>query len=308
MKTGNISSENLAASVLVVPPLARSPDLSLNRPENSKLIAHIENGGATTLLYGGNANFYHIALSEYAATLDFLGEAVHSDTWLIPSAGPDYGRLMDQAPMLRDRRFPTAMVLPNTSPGTVTGTMTALRRFAERFQHPIILYVKTRNYLPPESIAKLVRDKVVFAVKYAVVCPDPGRDDYLQQLQEHISARYIVSGLGELPAVVHLQQYDLVSFTTGSGAIAPRASNALLRALKEKDYDQAQAIRDAFLPLEDFRNRISPIRVLHEAVRLCEIADTGPILPFLHNLDEDDHADVQIAAQGLLAYEQPHAT
>lgn len=304
MKTGIVSSKDLAASVLVVPPLARNPDLSLNGPENRKLITHIENGGVSTLLYGGNANFYHIPLSEYAGTLDFLAGAVCPDTWLIPSAGPDYGRLMDQALILRERDFPTAMTLPNSSPGTTAGTMTALRRFAERLQRPIILYVKRSDRLPPAAIADLVHDEIVFAVKYAIMCDNPSQDDYLRQLRDHVSADCIVSGLGELPAVVHLREFDLISFTSGSGAIAPRASNALLRALKGQDYQQAEAIRDAFLPLENCRNRISPIRVLHEAVSLCGVAQTGPILPFLHNLEQDDHADVQVAAQQLLAYEQ----
>jgi dihydrodipicolinate synthase/N-acetylneuraminate lyase len=45
----------------------------------------------------------------------------------------------------------------------------------------------------------------------------------------------------------------------------------------------------------------SPIRVLHEAVRLAGIADTGPLLPLLSNLPEADHAKVREAAARLLA-------
>lgn len=304
MKTGKVSPTDLAASVLVVPPLARNPDLTLNRLENKKLISHIEGGGVSTLLYGGNANFYHIPPSEYAETLAFLAQAVGQDTWLIPSAGPDYGRLMDQAPILREMHFPTAMVLPNSSPGTTDGLMSALRRFAEKSQSPIILYVKTADYMSPKAIRRLVDDKIVFAVKYAVICHYPNEDDYLRRLGEHISARHIVSGLGELPAVAHLQKFRLISFTTGSGTIAPRASTALFSALKHKKYRVAQEVCAAFVPLENCRTSINPIRVLHEAVRLCGIADTGPVLPLLHNLDQKDHDKVRIAAQQLLAYEQ----
>ncbi len=56
-----LTPERLAASVLAVPPLCRNSDLSLAEAENAKLIRHIESGGIRTLLYGGNANFYHIA-------------------------------------------------------------------------------------------------------------------------------------------------------------------------------------------------------------------------------------------------------
>ena len=34
----------------------------------------LETGGVRTLMYGGNANFYHLPTSEYAATLDFIAE------------------------------------------------------------------------------------------------------------------------------------------------------------------------------------------------------------------------------------------
>ncbi len=70
----------------------------------------------TTLLYGGNANFYNIGLHEYASMLDALTELAAPGTWVIPSVGPDYGKLLDQAAVLKTRKFPTAMVLPMTFP------------------------------------------------------------------------------------------------------------------------------------------------------------------------------------------------
>jgi hypothetical protein len=36
------------------------------------------------------------------------------------------------------------------------------------------------------------------------------------------------------------------------------------------------------------RNEINPIRVLHDAVRLAGIADTGPLLPLVSPLEESD--------------------
>src|SRR3984957_6618923 len=96
-----LTPERLASSVLAVPPLCRNSDLSVSRTENAKLIRHIESGGIRTLLYGGNANFYHIPLSEYDEVLGYLSEAAGANTLVIPAAGPAYGVMMDQAKIVR---------------------------------------------------------------------------------------------------------------------------------------------------------------------------------------------------------------
>src|SRR6476659_5975325 len=105
----SLTAESLTASVLAVPPLARNADLSLNETENRKLIRHIEAGGVRTLLYGGNANFYHLPLAEYDAVLAYLEHAAGERTLVIPSAGPAFGTMMDQAKVIRRHRFPTVM-------------------------------------------------------------------------------------------------------------------------------------------------------------------------------------------------------
>ena len=51
--------DDLARSVLAVPPLARRADLTLDHAANRALIRHIERGGIATLIYGGNANLYN---------------------------------------------------------------------------------------------------------------------------------------------------------------------------------------------------------------------------------------------------------
>jgi hypothetical protein len=51
---------------MAVPPLARNVDKDdLIAEENRRLIEHMEAGGVRTLLYGGNANLYHVAVSEH---------------------------------------------------------------------------------------------------------------------------------------------------------------------------------------------------------------------------------------------------
>src|SRR5689334_4375772 len=107
-----LANDLLTASVLAVPPLARRADGSIADAENTKLIRHIEAGGVRTLLYGGNANFYHLPLAELDAVLSYLSSAAGSDTLVIPSAGPAYGLSLDQAKVYRKHPFPTVMLLP----------------------------------------------------------------------------------------------------------------------------------------------------------------------------------------------------
>jgi dihydrodipicolinate synthase/N-acetylneuraminate lyase len=308
MKTTPVTAADLSASVLAVPPLARRPDLTLNPEANRALIKHLETGGVTTLMYGGNANFYHLPTSEYAATLDFLTEAAGANSWVIPSAGADYGKLMDQAAILRSRSFPTAMALPFGNPSNDSGVATALRRFADRLGKPIIAYVKGLGYIEPATLGKLARDGVICAIKYAIVRDDPKKDAYLDELVQHVSRDMIISGIGERPAIVHLRDFGLKCFTSGSVCVAPRGSTRILALLKAKRWEDAEKIRAAYIPLEDQRDARGPIRVLHDALTLAGIADMGPMLPMISNLDPSERAAVQAAAAALLAYDRKLAS
>ncbi|MEP7063132.1 MAG: dihydrodipicolinate synthase family protein [Betaproteobacteria bacterium] len=304
MKRGNVTAADLASSVLAVPPLARNDDLSLAEDANRALIAHLQHGGVTTLMYGGNANFYNIGLAEYAPLLDFLAAAVAPDTWVIPSAGPDFGKLMDQARVLRERDFPTAMVLPLGFPATPDGVERGIRAFADAFGKPVIVYIKNDGYLAPAHVERLDRAGCVAAVKYAVVRADPAVDPFLAELVQRFDRTRIVSGIGERPAIVHLRDFGLQAFTSGSVCVAPRGSTALLAALNCHDYATAERVRRAYLPLEDLRDALSPLRVLHEAVTLAGIADMGPMLPMLSNLDVSSHPRVRAAATALLTHDR----
>ena len=304
MKTSPVTPADLSASVLAVPPLARRANLDLDPEANRALIRHLEAGGVRTLMYGGNANFYHLPLSEYAATLDFLAEAAGKDSWVIPSAGADYGKLMDQAAILRGRAFPTAMALPFGNPSNDSGVATALRRFAEKLGNPIIAYVKAMGYIEPATLGALAREGVVCAIKYAIVRDDPSQDAYLDRLVNEVDREIIISGIGERPAIVHLRDFGLKSFTSGTVCVAPRGSMKILAALKAKRNAEAERIRAAYIPLEDQRDARGPIRVLHDAVTLAGIADMGPMLPMISNLDAAERPAVQAAAVALLAHDR----
>src|SRR4051794_20040684 len=97
MDTRAITKARLAESVISVPPLARDAEGKVSRAENQKIVRHIEAGGVNTLLYGGNANFYHLRPSEYRATLSILADIAADGTLVIPSVGPAWGLSMDHA-------------------------------------------------------------------------------------------------------------------------------------------------------------------------------------------------------------------
>ena len=301
MDTRTITPARLASSVVAVPPLARDANERIHKEENTRLIRHLEAGGVNILLYGGNANFYHLRPSEYESVLRMLAESAGPDTLMIPSAGPSYGVSMDQAVVARDFPFPTVMVLPHQGLNTVAGVATGLRRFAEKYGHPIVVYVKQEGYVTPADIARLVRDGCVSWIKYAVVRADPTEDPFLRELLGQVPASLVVSGIGEQPALTHLRDFKVNGFTSGCVCIAPRLSSRFLAAATAGDWTEAGRIRALFKPLEDLRNAINPVRVLHEAVRLAGLADTGPILPLLSGLTAEQTATVGRTACELLA-------
>ena len=147
MITDAITPEILSSSVISVPPLARNADYTLNAAENVKLIRHLEGGGVSTLLYGGNAILYHVAMSEYAELLALLAESAAEESLVIPSVGPAYGTMMDQAAILRDFAFPTAMILPQRDLITSKGVGTAVRKFVEAVERQAVLYIKHDGFI-----------------------------------------------------------------------------------------------------------------------------------------------------------------
>lgn len=310
MKTTPVTPDDLRG-VLPVPPLARRSDerRTIDFAENDRLVRHMAEGGATRFLYGGNAFLHHVTLGEYEDLLAWLA-TFPGDTWAIPSLGPSFGRALDQAPFLRRHRFPCAMALPCADPRDARGLEAGLREIASAAGLGLTLYLKEEASFGSEleagldALARLVDDKVCVAIKYAVVRADPRQDPYLEGLLRRVERRLVVSGIGERPAVVHMQQFGLPGFTTGSGCLAPRLSHDLHRALAAGDGARGEDLRRLFLPLEDERDAKGPARVLHAALDLAGVARTGPIPPFVTALSAAQRAQVEPKARGLLERER----
>lgn len=299
MKTAPFDPAHLSQSVFAVPPLARDASLEIDGDENEKIIRFLEAGGVRSLLYGGNAVLYHTRLSEYEDLLGMLADSASNDTVVVPSIGPSYGLAVDQLDVLADFPFPTVMLLPSRDVVDQKGIASGVRRLAEQLGKPIVLYVKFDRWIDVDLVRSLEADGVISWIKYAVVRDDPSDDDYLRELLDAFPKGRVVSGIGEQPAIVHLRDFGITGFTSGCVCVAPQRSTDMLGAIQSGDDELAEQIRQWFTPLEDLRNEINPIRVLHHAVREARIAETGPLPPMLSDLDDADVRRIAKAVAGM---------
>jgi dihydrodipicolinate synthase/N-acetylneuraminate lyase len=256
----------------------------------------------SSLLYGGNANFYNIALAEYEETLDILEDAAGADTWIIPSVGPFFGNAMDQASILAKRKFPTAMLLPTLAVSTPKGVETAVLKFVEKAGIPAVLYIKDDGYVNLQVVINLVNAGVISWIKYAVVRQDPSTDPLLRSIVDNVDPSIVVGGIGEQPTLAHWHGFGLKTFTSGCVCVAPRRSQELLHALHRGDFVTAESIRSGFERLENLRNSHGPIPVLHAAVSHAGVAQTGPMLPLLSELNDSLHSEIESAAKSTLEW------
>jgi len=305
MRTTPIKPDDLRG-VFAVPPLARRDDgrRSIDPGHNDLIVRHIVEGGITRFIYGGNAFLYHMTLVEYEHLLEWLNN-FNNDLWTIPSVGPSFGRAMDQAQSLRRYKFPCVMMLPCNDPRDAAGLERGYREFAEAANTKLIVYLKEETNLGSDTetgldvVARLVDDGVCVGIKYAVVREDPARDTYLDALLKRVDGRFVISGIGERPAVVHLRDWKLPGFTTGSGCLAPRLSQSLFEACALNAFEEADELRAQFLDHEDLRDRWNPAKVLHASIELAGIAKTGPVPPYLTEVSDIEREQLAPVARAL---------
>ena len=303
MKTTPVTTEDLVRSVISVPPLARTANYELDEQANRRLLSYLHAGGVTTALYGGNANLYNIGTRQFQQLLADLSDWAPADTWLIPSIGPSYGQMLDHLEIVKEHDYPTVMVLPLRTPATPAGTATGIRHAAESFGRPLILYLKWEAYLTTDLVAELAADGLLCGIKYAIVRDDPAEDAYLRDLLAKVDSQLVISGIGERPAITHWRDFGLRSFTSGSVCIGPAQATTLLRLLKAGRFEEAAAMRERFMPFEDLRDSVNPVRVLHHGVTAAEVCETGPLLPLLSGLEAGDAERVAAAAKQLRSSE-----
>ncbi len=296
--------ERLLRGVIAVPPLALRADLTVDAAANRKLGRFLLANGIETLLYGGNANAYHLSLADYEAMLEAVMPLAGEGALVIPGTGPDWGKLQDQAPLLRRHGCPTAMILPQDRFAVPAGVERAIRGFVDSFGSAATLYLRSPHYLPPPAIARLLDEDVVCLVKYAIEANADGSDPFLGELTALAGTARIVSGDGEAPALRHLFDFGLQTFTSGTVCIAPRAVAAMRHAAREGNHPRAEALRDHFMPLDRVRRTHGPTAVLHDAVSLAGVAGMGPLAPMLANMDAALRDEVAAMVRALLTLER----
>ena len=294
-----LTQADYASSVVAVPPIALKADYSVNAAANEALIKHIEAGGVNILLYGGNANLYHFGLDDYRAAMEAIKAAAAPKTHLITSIGPDFGKAMAQAPIARALGFANVMILPTSFPADPAGVATGVRKIAEAFGAGVVLYLKREHYVNPDDLAKLIAEKAVSFVKYAVEKADPAKDAYLDAVLAAIGTEHVASGMGETPIHDHLAARNLTTYTSGAVCIAPAAATELLALYKAGRSAEALELSRPFLNFEKIRIDLGGLQVLHDGVRISGIADTGPLMPMVSNLPSDRLQPVIIAVEDL---------
>jgi dihydrodipicolinate synthase/N-acetylneuraminate lyase len=293
-------------AVFAVPPLPRraDPRRTLDLDEAERIAAHIEAGGVTRFLYGGNAFLYHATLGEFDMLCGWLASFPAARV-PIPSLGPSFGRALDQARIVRMHRFPAVMMLPCADPRDARGLEAGYREIAASAGTPLVLYLKSEDAFGADkeagldAVGRLVADGTAVAIKYAVVLDAPSRDPYLDALLRRVDRTRVISGMGERPAIAHLRDFGLPGMTTGYGSIAPRPSRELFDAARAKNLRRAEELRALFMPLEDLRDAWGPARVLHHAAAAAGIAATGPIPPYVSPLDDESIARLTPIARAL---------
>lgn len=300
MKTSPVTPGDLENSVVSVPPLAWTTDQRIADKPNRAIVRRLDAGGVKTYLYGGNANVQNLPTSDFGALLDAMKEWAPANAWMLPSIGPDFGKGLDQARVAHGRGFPALMTLPAGNAVTHAGLATGMRRLSDAAGVPLVGYVRSANYMPSANMKELVADGVLCAVKYAVEDHDPSDDPYLAAICDAIGPDLVVSGMGERPALTHMRHYHIAGFTSGAICLAPELSMRMLVLAKSGDFMSAEAVREVFVPLEDLRERIGPVPVLHAVMELSGIAQMGPLQPFQAPVDASHLAEIKAVGDKLV--------
>jgi dihydrodipicolinate synthase/N-acetylneuraminate lyase len=251
-------------------------------------------------MYGGIANLFNSRLSEYGEILNLIESVAPPGAWMVPAIGGDYGKAVDQVAILRDRAFPTAILLPFAIVQP-EGVATGIRRLAEAFGKPLMVFYKSTDYLRSADIAALLRDGCLCGLEYGISPDENGRSPHLESLLALVgSAERIIDGSGE-KTIPGNSKFGIQGYTSGSGLLAPHISMALLGAVKRGDRPAIEKLSNHFKAFDAARASYSAIPVVHAAVKFAGIADTGPMGPFFDtNYDEPATAEITRVAKDLM--------
>ncbi len=183
---------------------------------------------------------------------------------------------MDQAEVLKDFDFPTVMLLPHERSRTSSGSRAVFVSSAIAMASQSCFTSNTIVGCLLRSLKSLVDDGLVSWIKYAVVRDQPMEDAYLREVLQVVPSDIVVSGIGEQPAIIHMRDFGIVSYTSGCVCVAPKQSMEMLQAIHDKDWDRAESIRMRFFGLEDLRLRSIPFECCIVPLNLQGLHPLGP--------------------------------
>ncbi len=300
MKTTPVTPSCLVSSIIALPAIARRQDGHINVEESRKIITWLAGAGVSSFMYGGIAGMFNARLSEYEEVLDLIESVAPSEAWMVPAIGGDYGKAIDQVAMLKKRDFPTAILLP-FAPVQASGVATGIRKLADAYGKPLMVFFKSPDYLRPVDMAALVKDGALCGVEYGIAPDASGRSPHLETLLDLLgSAEWLIDGAGEL-TIVGNSKFGIQGYTSGTGLLAPHLSMALLDAVRRGDRPAIETLSRPFHDFDAVRGAYSAIPVVHAALSLVGIAETGPMGPFFEStFDEAATAHITRVAQALM--------
>ena len=177
------------------------------------------------------------------------------------------------------------MIMPIVGPGSAAGVLEGIGSIVDDVRLPVVIYQRRVDIMPADIVVSLCEKEGVVGLKYSV-------DDIglFKEINDRVGDQAAMAcGMAEEPSVAYLQA-GAVGFSSGMANFVPRLSLELLRSFKAGDVAEAERIRIAMVPFEDFRGergaRYSS-SALHAAMDASGLAG-GPVIPFAEDVVDKD--------------------
>ena len=207
---------------------------------------------------------------------------------MIPSAGPSFGRLIDQAAILRRYKFPCVMALPCGDPRDAAGLGTRTSRVRREMRHAAgslserrertsartrwRASMRWRGWSQTGRVSGSSMLSFGVSLRRMLIWRRCWTESTNRRCQRNRRAAGDCPHEGLVASGIH---HRLGVCCSG------RQSGSVRKLRPPRTFRPAESFRSRFLPLEDLRDAWGPARVLHAATELSGIATTGPIPPFM---------------------------
>lgn len=274
------------ADVLVVAITPRKPDRSIDTDGIRRNVHHlIENGVRYIMPECGTGLVYDATLEEYETVVGTFIDAAGDAAFVVPGIGPGYGRSLEMGTIARSLGASGVMIMPIVGPGSAAGVLEGIGSIVDDVRLPVVIYQRRVDIMPADIVVSLCEKEGVVGLKYSV-------DDIglFKEINDRVGDQAAMAcGMAEEPSVAYLQA-GAVGFSSGMANFVPRLSLELLRSFEAGDVAEAERIRIAMVPFEDFRGergaRYSS-SALHAAMDASGLAG-GPVIPFAEDVVDKD--------------------